>query len=211
MSWAKRSATNIFPLSENKNDLKMALNEWLYEGDMYDLEEPIETCELCGYQDIRYQFKIINKNNSNEMLVGSECINKFQISATDNEGNILDTEESARKVNRDRRYLIEEARKKRLIITLVKLQQKDKDFDIESFVTYEQDREAFTPNQLSLLLWRFGKYRIEYRPTDFKVIMKRNREKDQLIDMDDWKIEKLWKSLSSNQKQWVYENTNYEQ
>jgi len=41
--------------------------------------------------------------------------------------------------------------------------------------------------------------------------MKRNREKDQLIDMDDWKIEKLWKSLSSNQKQWVYENTNYEQ
>jgi len=152
MSWAKRSATNIFPLSENKNDLKMALNEWLYEGDMYDLEEPIETCELCCYQDIRYQFKIINKNNSNEMLVGSECINKFQISATDNEGNILDTEESARKVNRDRRYLIEEARKKRLIITLVKLQQKDKDFDIESFVTYEQDREAFTQSTIFIIM-----------------------------------------------------------
>jgi len=210
MSWAKRSATNIFLLSENKNDLKMAINEWLYEGDMYDLEEPIEICELCDHPDIRYQFKIINKNNPNEMLVGSECINKFQISATDDEGNILNTEESSRKVNRDRRYLIEEARKKRLITTLIKLQQKDESFDIESFITYEQDREAFTPNQLSLLLWQFGKYKIEYRPTDFKVIMKRNREKDQFIDMDDWKIEKLWKSLSSNQKQWVYENTNYE-
>lgn len=210
MSWAKRSAANIFPFSENKDDLKLALNEWLYVGDMYDLEKPNETCELCDHPDIRYQFKIKNIHNSNEMLVGSECINKFKISAIDDDGTILSVEESARKVNRDRRHLVEEARKKRLINALIELKTVEEDFDIESFITYEQDRGAFTPKQLFLLLWRLGEHEIEFRPTDFKVVMKRNREKDQLKTMDDWRIGKLWKSFSSSQKKWVRENTNYE-
>ena len=115
MSWAKRSAHNILPLSRNKTDLKSALREWVYNGEMYDLEEPVEECELCNHPDIRYQFKIVNTHNANEMLVGSECINRFEITATDEYGIPLSKDESARKVNRDKRYLIEEAGKKRLI------------------------------------------------------------------------------------------------
>ena len=210
MNWAKRSSENILPLSENQKNLKAAIREWSYDGDMYDLEKPIEICELCNHPDIRYQFKIVNNNNYNEMLVGSECINKFEISATDELGNVLGKEESARKVNRDRRYLVEEARKKRLIRSLVELKGAEEDFDIESFITYEQDRGAFTPKQLSFLFWRFKKSNIEYKPNNFKIIMKRNREKEQLLNMEEWKIEQLWESLSSSQKKWVRENTAYE-
>lgn len=133
MSWAQKSAANLLPLSIEQSRLAIALKEWLYTGDMYDLEEPVETCELCEHPDIRYQFKIINRHNGNEMLVGSECINKFGISATDELGNVLNREESRRRVNRDRRHLVNEARKRRMINALVALCAVEEEFAINSF------------------------------------------------------------------------------
>ncbi|WNO08666.1 hypothetical protein [Teredinibacter sp. KSP-S5-2] len=58
MTWASKCSANVFPLSKNNNGLRKALNEWIYDGDMYDLEEPKETCELCNRPNIRYQFKM---------------------------------------------------------------------------------------------------------------------------------------------------------
>ncbi|AOU96633.1 hypothetical protein BI364_00100 [Acidihalobacter yilgarnensis] len=210
MSWAQNSAANLLPLSIEQSRLAVALKEWLYTGDMYDLEEPVETCELCEHPDIRYQFKIINRHNGNEMLVGSECINKFGISATDELGNVLDREGSRRRVNRDRRFLVNEARKRRMINTLVALSAVEEEFDINSFISYVLDRDAFTPNQLALLFWRFDQREIEYSPRDFKIVIRRDREKNQLRQMEDWKIQKLWASMSTSQRTWVRRNTNYE-
>ena len=106
MSWAQRSAANLLPLSVEQRQFPVALHEWVYAGDMYDMERPAGTCELCEHPDIRYHFKIVNRHNGNEMLVGSECINRFGISATDPLGNILNVEESRRRVSRDRRFLV---------------------------------------------------------------------------------------------------------
>lgn len=209
MNWASRSAENILPYSEEKKNLAVALDEWTYTGEMHDLESPIETCELCNHPDIRYQFNIRNVHNDNELLVGSECINKFEIKAVSDEGKILNRSESRKKVNRDRRHLVTEAAKKRLINSLVELSRKDDEFNIESFIDYVQDRGSFTPNQLSALIWRLDKHNVTYKPSDFKLTIRRNREKEQIRSMPDWKIEKLWRSLSSSQKQWVLEYTNY--
>ena len=106
MSWAERSAANLLPLSEETSNLKAALHEWVYSGEMYDLTEPIETCELCEHPDIRYQFKIVNTLNGSELLVGSECITKFGILAVGESGELLNQAESRRKVQQDRRFLI---------------------------------------------------------------------------------------------------------
>lgn len=209
MNWAVRSADNLLPLSEEKHHLNIALREWLYLGDMYDLEAPKETCELCEHPNIRYQFKIVNRSNGNEMLVGSECINKFGISATDELGVILDREGSRRRVNRDRRFLVNEARKRRMINALVELSASEDDFDIDSFISYVLDRDAFTPNQLTVLIWRFEQYNVEYKPSDFKIVIRRDREKEQLRKMDDWKLRKLWQSLSPSQRDWVQKNTDF--
>lgn len=208
MNWAVRSTDNIFSFSVNKSNLSQALKEWLYTGDMFDLEQPIEECELCEHPEIRYQFKIINQHNGNEMLVGSECINKFQIIATDTYGNLLNNKESRRKVNRDKRHLVTEARRKRQINTLLELARVEVEerFDINSFIDYVQDRDAFTPNQLTFLFWRLKENKIEYNNADFKLIICRNREKNQLLEMSDWKIRQLWKSMSSNQQSWYIEN-----
>lgn len=206
MSWAKRSAENLLPLSNEKESLKNALREWVYSGEMYDLEEPRETCELCDHPDIRYQFKITNTLNKNELLVGSECINKFGILALDEKGQVLDRQQSRRRVDQDRRYLVAEARKKRLITILVELSSRDRDFEIKSFIDYVQDRGAFTPLQLGLLFWRLDRHEVDYRPNDFKLTIRRDREREQLLAMADWKLKKLWRAMSNSQKEWYREN-----
>ncbi len=43
MSWAERSAANLLPLSVEQYRFPIALREWVYAGDMYDMETPNET------------------------------------------------------------------------------------------------------------------------------------------------------------------------
>lgn len=210
MTWSERAAKNLFPLSRNQAQLKMALSEWAYTGDTFDLEATNGTCELCDQPNLRYQFQIENRFTGHDLLVGSECINRFEIRAKGSSGQILDTESSRKRVNRDRRSLISDARKKRLIETLVELASKDSEFSILSFIDYVQERGAFTPNQAGLLIWRLNRCRIKYNKSDFKVIMRRNREKDQLKHMADWKLKQLWPVLTSSQQTWVLENTSFQ-
>ena len=106
----------------------------------------------------------------------SECINKFGILALDEKGKVLDLQQSRRRVEQDRRYLIAEARKKRVITSLVELSSRDRDFVIKSFIDYLQDRGAFTPLQLGLLFGRLDSHKIDYRASDFKLILRRDRE-----------------------------------
>lgn len=209
MNWASRSADNILPVSREQQNLSLALKEWVYTGEMYDLKAPNEDCQLCDHSNIRYQFNIRNTHNHNELLVGSECINKFEIKAVDESGVLLDVIESRRKVNRDKRQLVSEASKKRLINALVELLKKDEEFEIENFIDYVQERGAFTPLQLSTLVWRLNEKRIRHNPADFTLIMRRNREKDQLRAMPEWKIRKIWDYLSIPQKEWVIGNTRF--
>lgn len=203
MSWAERAAANLLPLSKERADLALALREWRYTGDFNDLEAPIETCQLCDHPDIRYQFEIRNLLTGDTLLIGSECINRFGIAATDEEGRTLSREESRKKVSHDRRSLIEEARRKRVITALVVLANADSDFNILSFIDYFQTRGAFTPKQLSTLMWRLDKHGVAHQPRDFKLTIKRNREKDQLTNMPDWELRRIERSLSPAQKQYL--------
>lgn len=169
-----------------------------------DLEIADEICQLCDHPDIRYQFEIGNLNTDATLLIGSECINRFGIAATDEEGRTLDAAETKRKVGQDRRKLVEDARKRRVIKSLVALAHADTEMEnIESFIDYLQDRGAFTPKQMAFLVWRFHQMDIDYRKTDFKIILRRNREKEQLLDMPEWKREQLKPCLSSSQKSWL--------
>ena len=210
MTWAARCAETLFPLSVERTNLSIALREWLYVGNMFDHGQPIETCKLCGHTNIRYHFEIVNAHNDNDLLVGSECINRFGIAATDDAGNVLDATTSRRRVNRDKRYLVTEASKRRQIASLIQLASVEKEFDILSFIDYLQDRGAFTPSQLFTLFWKLKSHNVTYIPGDFKLTIMRNREKAQLKSMPNWQIQQLWPSLSSTQRTWVKRNTSFE-
>lgn len=210
MSWLDNAAKNLLPLSRDQQNFALALREWHYTGNFHDLEVAIENCGLCEHPEIRYQFEIANQYTGNTLLVGSECIHKFEIGAIDDSGALLDAEDSRRKVDKDRRALIAEARRRRVINTLVRLAGLDKDFKITSFIDYYQERGAFTPNQLAMLVWRLNEHRVPYNPADFSMIIRRGREKDQLIAMAEWKVRRIWRCMSAPQRRFYVEETGIE-
>ncbi len=209
MSWVERVMKSIFPLSVEKENIQKALKEWFYTGETYDLGQPLEDCEICGHSGIRYQFTIQNRNNKNELLIGSECITRFDISAIGENGEILNREGTSKKVRKDRNKLVTEARKKRLINTLVQLSSVEEEFNINSFIEYYDKREAFTPKQLKTLIWRLNTHEIKYKKSDFKMTIRRNREKEQLSSFEAWELETIWDCLSSSQKEFCKKELNY--
>lgn len=208
MNWIERVKKNVLPVSNEKYNIRKALDEWVYEGNMYDVEVADEICELCDQPNIRYQFEIVNKLNDNVLLIGSECIMRFKISVIDKSGKKLLFDEAKKKVNKDKSRLVTEAKEKNVLNTLVVLAGKDHDFNIENFIEYFKGRKAFTPNQLALLIWRLERANIDFKKSHFKLTIKRNREKEQLLKLEDWKLKRIWDCLSSNQKQFVLERKN---
>jgi hypothetical protein len=205
VSWAERAARNLLPHSRDRSDLAMALREWRYEGGFHDLEAPTADCELCDHPDIRYQFEIRNGFTGARLQIGSECINRFGIRATGEDGEVLDAARTRKKVGQDRRALVEAARKKRVITALVALSHADPEFNILSFIDYLQDRGAFTPKQLATLLWRLQTHAVPFDVRDFKLTIRRDREKDQLLQMADWQIERLLPAMSIAQRKFLTE------
>jgi hypothetical protein len=203
MSWAQRASRNLLPLSHEKSDLGAALKEWRYQGGFYDLEAPDADCELCDHPDIRYQFEIRNLFTGERLQIGSECINRFGISATGDDGEDLDAADTRKRVSRDRRTLVEEARKKRVITALVTLAQADAEFRILSFIDYLQDRGAFTPKQLATVHWRLTASNVLFDIRDYKMTIRRDRERTQLLGMQDWQIERLLPAMTAAQKSFL--------
>ena len=70
----------------------------------------------------------INRHKENQFQIGSERINKFDIRALDSEGREPSEEETAQLVTRGRNRLIQDAKQKRVINTLVELSTKDTKF-----------------------------------------------------------------------------------
>lgn len=203
MGWSERAAANLLPLSRDRSSLARALREWRYTGNYHDLEAPSANCELCDHPDIRYQFEIQNLHTAEALLIGSECINRFGIAASDEEGRALDAAGTRRKVGRDRRKLVEDARKRSVMSSLVALAHVDKDFNIGSFIDYLQDRGAFTPKQLSVILWRLDRSRIPHKPRDFKMTIRRDREKAQLRGLKDWERRRIEPCLNEAQRDFL--------
>ncbi len=205
MSWINNVPQNILPLSVEQNTLKQAMEEWEYHGDMYDQGAPNETCQLCDHPDIRFQFEIINKHNSNNLLVGSECINKFDgIAVLDAEGNLLSKSQGRQKVNKDRRKLITDAQVKSMFNSLIDLSRQDDDFNIQSFIHYYQAEGYFTPKQLSTLFWRLKKYKISHNKPYFKTSIRKTKNKEALLSLRDFQLREIWQALSSSQKEFVH-------
>jgi len=206
MDWINKVKNNIFPFSNEKNKILLALQEWEYRGGVFDPEYPQEQCQLCGQQDIRYQFEIVNKINTNSLLIGSECIKRFDIKVIDQGGAVLTGKSAYQKIDKDKRKLITDAKIRSVLNSLVNLSKKDYKFEIENFVKYYQKRGAFTPAQLFTIIWRFEENKVNYNKSHFKVVMRREREKDQLRYMEDWKLSKIMPCLTKKQKEFIDSN-----
>src|SRR3546814_17198751 len=66
---------------------------------------------------------------------------------------------------------------------LLKLGRKAPDFDAQNFIAFVDDTGAFPPNQVAMIFWRLGSAGVDYRPTDWKVRLRRDSDIDQLRTM----------------------------
>src|SRR3546814_7530356 len=97
-----------------------------------------------------------NSGTASSLLVGSECIKRFEITGVDEQGQRLDADATGKLVDRHRRGLVEDARKQRVMTALLKLGQEVDDFDAWDFIDFVDDKGAFTPNQVAMIFWRMG-------------------------------------------------------
>lgn len=76
--YTQRVRDSILPLSV-AGTLPAAFNEWSFTDNTVDHVQPVETCELCGQQDLRYHFEIANHYTDATLWVGSHCILQFDV------------------------------------------------------------------------------------------------------------------------------------
>ncbi len=206
-SYLKRVAANILPLSRNQENVAEALKEWEYRGDRSDVEDAVETCQLCDHYPIRYQFQIVNRFTKHRLDIGSECITRFDVAVIDEEGVQQRGAEAAKIVAKDRRKLEEESRRRTVRRALVQLAKMDQLIDsktLESIANAADDR-GLSPKQASLVVWRLEANGIELPRSYLKVMLKKTAEQNALLAMEDFKLRQLWPCLTAAQQRWYRE------
>lgn len=194
----------ILQLSENQENIHVALKEWYYTGECEELEEADGVCQLCSKTGLRYYFTIENQYNQNQMDVGSECIKRFSIDVL-HDGNLLSGEDAKKKVNRDRSQLIKESNYQSVLRSLTLLAEKDHELNIESFHKYYKEHQAFTPKQLATIIWRLDEFNIPYQKSRFKMKMRRDKERHDFFQLEEWRFNQIKKCLSQSQIDRYYE------
>src|SRR5262245_59626827 len=96
-TYSKRVQENILPRSV-VDTLHEAFKEWYCNGNTIDHEKPIETCQLCEQEELRYHFEIQNQYTERTLWIGSRCILKFDIAVYEGD-KVLDKSSAQRKLN----------------------------------------------------------------------------------------------------------------
>src|SRR3546814_16425848 len=88
---------------------------------------------------------------------------------------------------------------------LLKLGRKAPDFDAQNFIAFVDDKGAFTPNQVAMIFWRLGSAGVDYRPTDWKVRLRRDSDIGQLRTMKPAAFKRVIAALTGSQRSRVAE------
>lgn len=203
MDWLVRVKKRVFLVSQEKSDITKALAEWRYSGEVNDLGLGRAECELCGKADIRFQFEIINTINSNQLLIGSECITRFgPIQVIDEKGQAVLGAKVSQKIARDKRRVISQAKIKKALNILIELARKDSQFKLDHIAGYYEAHTALHPRFLNFVLWRLEVSKVPHDKKLFKLKIRTKNEQTDLLVLEDWKVKRMWECLSSDQKKW---------
>lgn len=194
MFYTLRVRERILPLSF-ASSLPEAFKEWKFTGATVDHEQPVETCELCGQEGLRYHFEIANESFGSRLDVGSECILKFQVAIFDGdtELNPIDA----------RRLLSEHMRKMRLtscIRALERLAEAENNEILSNALRYYKINKKLTPKFANVVFWRLQANGIDHDPSFFKVRLDKERYRINLQGMQQRDVTRIWKALTPPQR-----------
>lgn len=197
-AYLQRVAENILPLSKSQK-LKKALREWHFTESIHDHGTPKEDCELCDQEKLRYHFEIENEETKKRIWVGSSCILKFKVRVLDDEGNELDEKGAKRKLNTLRNKMKYDY----CISALEELAAAESNSILSNALEYYHKNRYLTPRYAFVVFWRLQENDIDHSSSFFKVALKTNKQKDDLKEMETFKVHRFWGALTSDQKKIV--------
>lgn len=168
-AWFDRARAVLEEHSAPAAGFEDLIAQWDFTGEVHDFKDDerdgfdkIEypPCQLCGYEHIRWGYVIRNIVTKSSLIVGSVCICHFKLS-TESELHRL-VEQKERQRRSDRIYKA--------------LEQLPKD----TFLVYYLTHGAFTPNQAAYAFKIMAARGIPFDKKDFKIKIRRKREKDQI-------------------------------
>jgi len=193
-TYPQRVRDNILPLSVGSS-LPEAFEEWSFTENTIDHEEPIETCELCDQEELRYHFEIKNTLTKNILWVGSQCILKFNLSVFE-EGRRLSPSDSKKKLDR----LMQQMRLESCVKALEKLALTEQNEILTNALAYYKKNKYLTPKFAFVVLWRLQQNRIDHSPSFFKINLRKDRYKVDLREMQTTRVHTIWPALTSAQR-----------
>jgi hypothetical protein len=193
-TYPQRVRDSILPLSV-ADTLPKAFEEWSFTENTIDHEQPIETCQLCRQEELRYHFEIRNALTHKTLWVGSQCILKFQLSVFER-GRKLSPDDAKKKLDR----LMDKMRLDSCIRALERLAQAEKKEILLKALEFYKTNKHLTPKFAFVVLWRLKANKIDHSPSFFKVVLKKDKHKRDLQMMEESRVHVIWPALSAAQR-----------
>jgi len=193
---------NILPLSVSQF-LPEAFKECYFTGYTYDYGKPVETCQLCEKEELRYHFQIMNSLTEKALMVGSQCILKFDVAVFE-DGLKLDRKEAASKLNR----LVGEMRLTSCLQALEKVADSENNDILRNAVRFYRNYHYLSPKQAFVVLWRLKKHQIDHNPSFFKINLKNSKYRHDLETMSSDRLKLLLPALSASQRKSLSNHNN---
>lgn len=193
-NYPQRVRNNILPLSVAAT-LPEAFEEWSFTEQTVDHEEPVETCQLCEQEELRYHFEIKNALTHKTLWVGSQCILKFNLSVFEH-GRRLSAGEAKKKLER----LMQQMRLQSCINALEKLAAKEVSDILSNALAFYKKNKYLTPKFAFIVLWRLQSNKIDHSPSFFKINLQKEKYQRDLREMQLSRVHVIWPALTSTQR-----------
>ena len=195
------SKRNLLPLSQENTNFNLALREWEHNGEVVDHLTPEEVCELCNHANLRYHFAIVNRLTNESLQVGSSCIEKFNITVFDEEGNALTGADRKKKLKNTVTLKQKEMMLEPLYMLYQAYQSKHRDTDhIQKDIRELKKKDGLSPQKLLSLFRQLQQSDIFYVPQLYKITLRSTENKQALAEMSDYDRGLIWLSLSPQQR-----------
>ncbi|MFM5460380.1 hypothetical protein ACSZNX_02455 [Aeromonas veronii] len=189
-----RVRNNILPLSIS-GKLPQAFDEWYFTDNTIDHGHATETCQLCEQEDLRYHFEIANKLTNNKLLVGSQCILKFDLPVFEH-GRRLTNHGAKKKLEQ----LMQKMHFESCMGALKELNDIEENPILSTAISYYRKNKYLSPRLAFVVMWRLSVHKIAYNPSFFKINLSLKKHKSDLMEMPLSQVHKIWHSLNSSQR-----------
>lgn len=193
-NYTHRVRESVLPFSI-RDTLPDAFNEWSFTNQTHDHEAPIETCQLCGQQDLRYHFEIANQYTHARLWVGSHCILQFDVAVLEF-GRRLPPSEAKRHLTK----LTQQMQLNSCLRALETLAATEDSPILSGALDYYRRKKKLTPKYAAVVFWKLQDFGIDHHPSFFKVEMRRDKHVHDLQQLPTPCVHRFWKALTSSQR-----------